>query len=121
MTTDKSPDFTPSMLHNRRGPMQATPKSRLALLPASFAEFLLDRRVLALFCVFLPPVAVFIQSGLNRKFALSIVLSLFFWFPGKLDSFLHDNLPLFLGVLFAFYILFLEKAVNPSDEAGFSV
>lgn len=87
MTDDKSPEFTPSILHNRRGPLHSRQSNyALALLPRSFAEFLLDRRVQALLCILLPPAAVFLQSGLSRKFALSVVLSLLFVFPGKAEE-----------------------------------
>jgi uncharacterized membrane protein YqaE (UPF0057 family) len=87
---DKSPEFTPSILHNRRGPLQSQRARALTLLPRSLAEFLLDRRVQALLCVFLPPGAVFLQAGVSRKFALSIFLSLFV-FPGIAFFFLEDT------------------------------
>lgn len=81
ITNDKSPEFTPSMLHNRRGPLHPTTTN---FLPSSMTLFLSDRRVLTIFCLTVPPLAVFLQTGMSRKFALSLILYAFFIFPGIL-------------------------------------
>lgn len=85
MTKD-SPEFSPSILQNKRGPLrpqQGSTKTARSLLPQRLDLFLADKRVLALFCLFLPPLAVFLQTGLSRKFGLSLLLFAFFIVPGN--------------------------------------
>ena len=88
--TKESPEFSPSILQNNRGPLRPQADSTAAanttksLLSQRMDVFLADKRILALFCLFLPPLAVFLQTGFCRKFGLSLLLFAFFLFPGIL-------------------------------------
>ena len=85
---DASPEFSPSILHTNRGPLRpsasaATSSNPLkAILPAQINRVLEDKRAVAVICLFLPPLAVFLKTGASRKFGLSLLLFAFFIFPG---------------------------------------
>lgn len=110
MTADSSPEFSPSILHNKKGPLNpsytssAIPSGSTALtpyIPLTVDRYLKDKRVLAVICLLMPPFAVFLKTGLSRKFGLSLILFAFFIVP---------------GVIFAFYVTFLESALNPASN-----
>ena len=42
-------------------------------------------------CVLLPPVAVFMKTGLNGTFILNIVLSILAWVPGVIHALYVNN------------------------------
>jgi uncharacterized membrane protein YqaE (UPF0057 family) len=88
-STENSPEFSPSILQNQRGPLrpsvaasqQANPVKQI--LPSQVNKLLEDKRAVAVVCLFLPPLAVFLKTGISRKFGLSLLLFAFFIFPGK--------------------------------------
>lgn len=48
-----------------------------------------DIVLLAILCVLLPPLAVYLKEGeVNNKFWLSLILTLLFWLPGVIYAFL---------------------------------
>lgn len=111
MTSDSSPEFSPSILHNKKGPLNPsyhrnptvilpTDTALTPYVPQSVDRFLKDKRTLAVLCLLIPPFAVFLKTGLSRKFALCLLLY-FFIFP---------------GIVYGFYVTFLESALNPSSE-----
>ena len=92
---ESSPEFSPSILQNKKGPMNPSfhplntsdPNRSVKgpfyqLITDKFGALMADRRALALVCLLLPPLAVFYKSGFSRKFGLSLILA-FFVFPGK--------------------------------------
>ena len=91
---ETTPDFSPSILHNKKGPMNSSYRPFVAgnysnnsrpiysVIPKTVGTFMADRRVLALVCFFLPPLAVLWKTGFSRKFGLSLILFAFFIFPG---------------------------------------
>ena len=97
---ESSPEFSPSILHNKKGPMNPSfgpsypfnnntsnynnnnTNSFQRLIRNNFGALLTDKRALALVCLMLPPLAVFWKTGLSRKFGLSLILFAFFVFPG---------------------------------------
>lgn len=120
-STDASPDFSPSILHNKSGPLRPTaeqaPNPLLAHLPPQVGVVLADKRAVALVCLFLPPLAVFLRTGFGRKFGLSLILFAFFIVPGIENIIFICLLTFaFLGIIYAFYVSFLESALNPSDS-----
>lgn len=40
-----------------------------------------------LLAIFLPPAAVYLKKGLDKNFALNVVLTLAFFFPGLIHAF----------------------------------
>ena len=87
-STDNSPEFSPSILQNQRGPLRPSVTSQPSnplkpILPAQVNRLLDDKRAVALVCLFLPPLAVLLKAGVGRKFGLSLLLFAFFIFPGK--------------------------------------
>lgn len=43
--------------------------------------------VTIILCVFLPPVAVFLEKGLGKEFILNLILTLLFFVPGMIHGF----------------------------------
>jgi len=43
--------------------------------------------VLAILCILLPPLAVFLQFGIGTEFWISLILTLLFWIPGVIYAF----------------------------------
>ncbi len=64
-------------------------------------RLLKDKRALAVICLVLPPLAVFLKTGMSRKFGLSLLLFAFFIFP---------------GIIYGFYVTFLESALDPAFQ-----
>lgn len=96
-TENNSPEFSPSILHNKRGPLNPhNDSSRFtALMPKGLDLVLRDKRVLAVICLFLPPLAVFLKTGISRKFGLSLLLFAFFIFPGTQGAFIKQMCSVF--------------------------
>lgn len=46
----------------------------------------MNKLVLVLLAIFLPPVAVALQRGAGKDLILNIVLCLFFWLPGVIHA-----------------------------------
>ena len=42
--------------------------------------------VLIVLAIFLPPLAVFLISGLGRDFWINLILTLLFWLPGTIHA-----------------------------------
>lgn len=118
--TDGSPEFSPSILHNKRGPLNPHSQSNrfTALMPKGLDVVLKDKRVLAVICLFLPPLAVFLKTGISRKFGLSLLLFAFFIFPGtscNLQCPKCINLCT-VGILYGFYVTFIESSLESSSS-----
>ncbi|ENP8354567.1 YqaE/Pmp3 family membrane protein [Vibrio alginolyticus] len=45
-----------------------------------------SKLVLILLCIFLPPVAVFMEKGLNKDFLINLILTCFFFLPGTIHA-----------------------------------
>lgn len=131
---NSSPEFSPAMLHNKRGPLHPessnpsnkdktnTATTTNQFLPKTVSNFFQDRRLLVLTCLFLPPLAVFLKTGLSKKFVLSLLLFAFFLFPGNFNFnyifiFMSVMSVIIVGIVYGFYVTFLESALNPSDNS----
>ena len=97
MTADSSPEFSPSILHNKKGPLNPSYRAgdgstgssngytvMTPYIPLKVGRLLHDKRFLTLICIFLPPFAVFLKTGFSKKFSLSLLLFAFFIFPGTI-------------------------------------
>jgi len=42
--------------------------------------------ILIIVAIFVPPVAVFLMSGLGRDFWINLILTLLFWVPGVIHA-----------------------------------
>ncbi|EOW0800149.1 YqaE/Pmp3 family membrane protein [Vibrio parahaemolyticus] len=42
--------------------------------------------ILILLCIFLPPVAVYMEKGLNKDFFINLILTFFFVLPGTIHA-----------------------------------
>ena len=42
--------------------------------------------ILIILAIFLPPLAVFLMSGLGRDFWINLILTLLFWVPGTVHA-----------------------------------
>ncbi|HCM1388712.1 TPA: YqaE/Pmp3 family membrane protein [Vibrio parahaemolyticus] len=42
--------------------------------------------ILILLCIFLPPVAVYMEKGLNKDFFINLILTFFFFIPGTIHA-----------------------------------
>ncbi|EIQ1511506.1 YqaE/Pmp3 family membrane protein [Vibrio parahaemolyticus] len=42
--------------------------------------------ILILLCIFLPPVAVYMEKGLNKDFFINLILTFFFFLPGTIHA-----------------------------------
>lgn len=124
-STENSPEFSPSILQNQRGPLRPSATSSQQgnplkpILPAQVNRLFEDKRAVAVMCLFLPPLAVFLKTGVSKKFGLSLILFAFFIFPGiKKLIFIYYNIFIFIcvGIIYAFYVNFLESALNSSDN-----
>lgn len=112
-----SPEFSPSILHNNRGPLNPHNQTKLsALMPKGMELVLKDKRFLAVVCLFLPPLAVFLKTGISRKFGLSLLLFAFFIFPGKIFIILIELIPSYAGILYGFYVTFIESSLESSTN-----
>ncbi|MGR5206335.1 MULTISPECIES: YqaE/Pmp3 family membrane protein [Vibrio] len=45
-----------------------------------------NKLILILLCIFLPPVAVFMEKGLSKDFIINLVLTFFFFLPGTIHA-----------------------------------
>lgn len=127
-STENSPEFSPSILQNQRGPLRPSAASSQQgnplkpILPAQVSRLLEDKRAVAVMCLFLPPLAVFLKTGSSKKFGLSLILFAFFIFPGIKTGICY-NIFIFIciGIIYAFYVNFLESALNSSDDNVYEV
>ena len=46
----------------------------------------MNKLVMILLCIFLPPVAVFIDRGLGKDFIINLILTLIFFLPGSIHA-----------------------------------
>ena len=46
----------------------------------------MNKLVHIILAIFLPPIAVFLKSGVGKDLAINIILSLFFFIPGVLHA-----------------------------------
>lgn len=46
----------------------------------------MNKLVMILLCIFLPPVAVFLDKGLGKDFIINLVLTFFFFVPGCIHA-----------------------------------
>ncbi len=46
----------------------------------------MSKLIMILLCIFLPPVAVFIDKGLGKDFIINLILSFFFLVPGSIHA-----------------------------------
>lgn len=46
----------------------------------------MNKLVMILLCIFLPPVAVFLDKGLGKDFLLNLILTLIFFVPGSIHA-----------------------------------
>ena len=91
--------FTSTTTNNNRYTVESAPGA-LTRVTNTLTVYAEDKRILALMCLFAPPLAVFITTGgASRKMVLSLFLYLFFIIPGTLDE---NSLHYF----FWFYICF---------------
>ncbi|WP_038173145.1 MULTISPECIES: YqaE/Pmp3 family membrane protein [Vibrio] len=46
----------------------------------------MNKLIMILLCIFLPPVAVFLDKGLGKDFLLNLILTLIFFVPGSIHA-----------------------------------
>jgi len=46
----------------------------------------MNKLVMILLCIFLPPVAVFLDKGFNKDFVINLILTFFFFIPGSIHA-----------------------------------
>lgn len=46
----------------------------------------MNKLVMILLCIFLPPLAVFLDKGLNKDFIINLILTFFFFIPGSIHA-----------------------------------
>ncbi|MGD8110130.1 YqaE/Pmp3 family membrane protein [Vibrio sp. TRT 21S02] len=46
----------------------------------------MNKLIMIILCVLLPPLAVFIDKGLGKDFIINLVLTLFFFVPGMIHA-----------------------------------
>ncbi|OCH16382.1 YqaE/Pmp3 family membrane protein [Aliivibrio sp. 1S128] len=46
----------------------------------------MNKLVLIILCVLLPPIGVFFAKGAGKDFLINIVLTILFWFPGMIHA-----------------------------------
>lgn len=46
----------------------------------------MNKLIMILLCIFLPPVAVFIDRGLGKDFIINLILTLIFFLPGSIHA-----------------------------------
>ncbi len=46
----------------------------------------MNKLIMILLCVFIPPLAVFIDKGLGKDFIINLILTLFFFVPGMIHA-----------------------------------
>ncbi len=46
----------------------------------------MEKLIMILLCIFLPPVAVFIDRGLGKDFLINLILTLIFFLPGSIHA-----------------------------------
>ncbi|NIY84922.1 YqaE/Pmp3 family membrane protein [Vibrio hepatarius] len=46
----------------------------------------MNKLIMILLCIFIPPVAVFIDRGLGKDFIINLILTLIFFLPGSIHA-----------------------------------
>ena len=46
----------------------------------------MNKLIMILLCIFIPPVAVFIDRGLGKDFIINLILTLIFFLPGSIQA-----------------------------------
>ena len=46
----------------------------------------MNKLIMILLCIFIPPVAVFIDRGLGKDFIINLILPLIFFLPGSIHA-----------------------------------
>ncbi|UPQ89633.1 YqaE/Pmp3 family membrane protein [Vibrio sinaloensis] len=46
----------------------------------------MNKLVMIILCIFLPPVAVFLDKGLGKDFLINLILTFFFFVPGAIHA-----------------------------------
>ncbi|KJY84577.1 membrane protein [Vibrio galatheae] len=46
----------------------------------------MNKFIMILLCIFLPPVAVFLDKGIGKDFIINLVLTIFFFVPGSIHA-----------------------------------
>lgn len=46
----------------------------------------MNKLVMILLCIFIPPLAVFIGRGMGKDFIINLVLTIFFFLPGSIHA-----------------------------------
>lgn len=46
----------------------------------------MNKLVMIILCIFLPPVAVFLDKGVGKDFLINLILTFFFFVPGSIHA-----------------------------------